>query len=125
MKAILRVIGFAALFGGGFLLAGFSFSPSWWSGEEKATLQDLRLVEGPGAADPSNRFAANEEAAQLGHRFFFDTRFSSNGKVSCATCHVPEKVFQDGTPLGSGVGTTGRRTMPIAGTDRSPWFFWD
>lgn len=125
MKAILRVIGLAALFGGGILLAGFSFAPSWWSDEEKAALQDLRLVEGPGAPDRSNRYAASEEAAQLGHRFFFEERFSSNGKVSCATCHVPGKGFQDGRPLGAGVGTTGRRTMPIAGIDRSPWFFWD
>ncbi len=120
-----RLASIAALLGGGILLAGFGFSSSWWSDEEKATLQDLRLVEGPGMPDRSNRYAANEDAARLGHRFFFDARFSSNGKVSCATCHVPEKNFQDGTPRGSGVGTTGRRTMPIAGTDRSPWFFWD
>ena len=120
-----RIASIAALLGGGILLAGFAFSSSGWSDEEKATLQDLRLAEGPGAADRSNRYAASEDAARLGHRFFFDARFSSNGKVSCATCHVPEKNFQDGTPLGTGVGTTGRRTMPIAGTDRSPWFFWD
>lgn len=120
-----RIASIAALLAGGILLAGFGFSSSGWSDEEKATLQDLRLADGPGAPDRSNKYAASEDAAQLGHRFFFDARFSSNGKVSCATCHVPEKNFQDGTPLGTGVGTTGRRTMPIAGTDRSPWFFWD
>lgn len=96
-----------------------------WSAEEKAALADLRLVEGPAAADRSNRFAANEDAAALGHRFFFDTRFSGNGEVSCASCHLPERGFQDGTALARGVGTTNRRTMPIAGTDASPWFFWD
>ena len=120
-----RIASIAALLGAGLLLAGFAFSSSGWSDEEKATLQDLRLVEGPGVPDRSNRYSASDDAARLGHRFFFDTRFSSNGKVSCATCHVPEKSFQDGTPLGAGVGTTGRRTMPIAGADRSPWFFWD
>jgi cytochrome c peroxidase len=120
-----RISSVAVLFAAGILLAGFSFSSSGWSDEEKSTLQDLRLVEGPGMPDRSNRYAANEDAARLGHRFFFDARFSSNGKVSCASCHLPEKNFQDGTPLGTGVGTTGRRTMPIAGTDRSPWFFWD
>jgi len=125
MKAIVRVIGFAAIFGGGALAAGFSFHPSWWSDDEKAALQDLRLVEGPGEPDRSNRYATSEEAARLGQRFFFDARFSSNGKVSCATCHLPEKGFQDSAPFGTGVGTTGRRTMPIAGMDRSPWFFWD
>ncbi|HWE24376.1 MAG TPA: cytochrome c peroxidase, partial [Myxococcales bacterium] len=96
-----------------------------WTQQEKAALQDLRLVEGPALPDRSNRYAADDDAAQLGHRFFFDVRFSSNGKVSCATCHVPAKNFQDGTQFGTGVGTTGRRTMPIAGADHGTWFFWD
>ncbi len=79
----------------------------------------------PLAADPSNRFADDARAAALGERLFFDARLSGNGKVSCATCHVPEKDFQDGTPLGAGMGTTARRTMPIAGTGHGAWFFWD
>jgi cytochrome c peroxidase len=120
-----RVAGMVALFGAGIVLAGFSFSTPWWSDEDKATLQDLRLVEGPGRPDPGNRYAARDDAARLGQQFFFDARFSSNGQVSCATCHAPQKNFQDGTPLGTGVGTTARRTMPIAGADRSPWLFWD
>jgi cytochrome c peroxidase len=45
--------------------------------------------------------------------------------VSCASCHVPAQDFQDGTPLGSGIGTTTRRTMPVAATAHSPWQFWD
>jgi cytochrome c peroxidase len=84
-------------------------------------------IEGAGAVppDPSNRWADDAAAADLGHRLFFDARLSSNGKVSCATCHDPAKEFQDGTPLAKGVGTTGRRTMPIAGTAHSPFLFWD
>jgi cytochrome c peroxidase len=61
----------------------------------------------------------------LGQRLFFDTRLSSNGKVACASCHLPEQGFQDSRPLGQGVGTTTRRTMPIAGMAYSPWLFWD
>jgi cytochrome c peroxidase len=76
-------------------------------------------------ADPSNRFADDARAAALGERLFSDTRLSGNGKVSCATCHLPQKDFQDDTPLAHGVGTTGRRTMPIAGTAHGAWFFWD
>src|SRR5688572_17961226 len=75
--------------------------------------------------DPSNRWADNPEAARLGERLFFDARLSSNGRVSCATCHDPKRGFQDGVPLGKGVGTAGRRTMPIAGTAYSPFLFWD
>jgi cytochrome c peroxidase len=75
--------------------------------------------------DPSNRWADDREAAALGHRLFFDTRLSGNGRVSCASCHDPRREFQDGIALGKGVGTTDRRTMPIAGTAYSPFLFWD
>lgn len=75
--------------------------------------------------DPSNRVADDPRAAVLGQRLFFDTRLSSNGRVSCATCHLPEREFQDGTALAAGVGTTTRRTMPIAATAHSPFLFWD
>jgi cytochrome c peroxidase len=75
--------------------------------------------------DASNRWADDPAAAALGQRLFFDARLSSNGRVSCATCHDPKRGFQDGLPLAKGVGTTGRRTMPIAGTAHSPFLFWD
>ena len=75
--------------------------------------------------DPSNRWADDRAAASLGERLFFDTRLSSNGRVSCGTCHDPKRGFQDGLPVARGVGTTDRRTMPIAGTAHSPFLFWD
>jgi cytochrome c peroxidase len=97
-----------------------------WTDEELATLRSLSIASlQPLAADPSNRYADEPRAVQLGHKLFFDARLSSNGKVSCATCHVPRKDFQDGTALASGVGTTNRRTMPVAATAHSPWMFWD
>jgi cytochrome c peroxidase len=97
-----------------------------WTPEQRATLRSLTIASlGPLPADPSNRHAADTLAARLGHRLFFDARLSANGKVSCATCHVPSAEFQDGKRLGEGVGTAGRRTMPIAGTAHSPWQFWD
>lgn len=97
-----------------------------WSEAEIETLASLSLSElGPLPADPTNRWADDPAAAELGQRIFFDTRFSSNGAVSCATCHLPELDFQDGKPLAEGVGTTSRRTMPIASTARSAWMFWD
>jgi cytochrome c peroxidase len=75
--------------------------------------------------DPSNRWADDPAAADLGHRLFFEKRLSANGKVSCATCHDPQREFQDGIPLAKGAGTTDRRTMPVAGTAHSPFLFWD
>ena len=99
---------------------------SGWTDEELATLRSLSIASLESlAADPSNRYADEPRAVQLGHQLFFDARLSSNGRVSCATCHVPGKDFQDGTALASGVGTTDRRTMAVAGTAHSPWMFWD
>lgn len=97
-----------------------------WSAEEIAQLQSMSLAElEPLPADPTNRVADDPRAVVLGKRLFFDTRLSSNGKVSCATCHDPRREFQDGTPLAKGVGTTTRRTMPVAGTAYAPFLFWD
>jgi len=97
-----------------------------WSKEELAQLKALSIGSLPPLPqDPSNRVADDERAARLGQRLFFDTRLSANGQVACASCHLPDKLFQDGTPLAKGVGTTDRRTMSIIGTARSPWQFWD
>ena len=97
-----------------------------WSTADREMLRSLSLASlGPVPADRSNRYADDTSAARLGQRLFFDTRLSGNGKVSCATCHIASRDFQDGTPLAHGVGTTNRRTMPIAGTAHSPWMFWD
>jgi cytochrome c peroxidase len=97
-----------------------------WSADERAMLTSLTIDKlGPLAPDPSNRVADDTSAARVGRQLFFDAKLSANGKVSCASCHVPSRDFQDDKPLGHGVGVTGRRTMPIAGTAHSPWFFWD
>lgn len=97
-----------------------------WSEEEVEEIRSLWIGElEPLPADPSNRYADDPEAAAFGHRLFFDARLSSNGVVSCGSCHLPGRQFQDDVPLAEGVGRTARRTMPIAGTAYSPWLFWD
>ena len=97
-----------------------------WNDEERRLISSLSLdALPPLPADPSNRVAGDPDAARLGEALFFDRRLSGNGQVACATCHLPDRQFQDGLPLGKGVGRTNRRTMPIAGTAHSPWLFWD
>jgi cytochrome c peroxidase len=97
-----------------------------WNEDEIATLRSLWIGNLPPLAlDPSNRYGDDPAAAALGEQIFFDVRFSSNGQVACATCHLPQMDFQDGKRLSEGVGITNRRAMPIAGTAYSPWFFWD
>ena len=97
-----------------------------WTQEQRETLRSLSLSSlEPLRADPSNKYADDPRAAALGRALFFDTRLSGNGRVSCASCHVPTREFQDDKPFGEGVGTTARRTMPVAGTAHSAWMFWD
>lgn len=97
-----------------------------WNEQELSTLRSL-WIEGlpPLKADPSNRYGDDPRAAELGYQLFFDERFSANGEVSCATCHLPNRTFQDDLALAKGVGTTTRRTMSVIGTAYSPWLFWD
>lgn len=112
-------------------IAGTASAFTWggvdgWSKQELSVLSSLRLSQlAPAPVDRSNRYEDAPAAAELGKRIFFDKRFSSNGEVSCASCHDPKQQFQDGRELGRGVGTGARRTMPVAGLAYSPFLFWD
>src|SRR4051794_30879625 len=110
------------------LLPGFSYaaasalpSQALFQAAVELSLETLE----PLPPDASNQWADDERAADLGHRLFFDTRLSVNGRVSCASCHDPKREFQDGLALAQGVGATARRTMPITASAYSPFLFWD
>ena len=121
ISTLLILIGFAAI-----ATACTAFDQTHWSDEELTTLRSLWIGSLPPLpADPSNKYADDGRAAVLGQKLFFDTRFSSNAKVACATCHLPDKLFQDGIHLSHGIGTTNRRAMTIVGTAYAPWYFWD
>jgi cytochrome c peroxidase len=97
-----------------------------WTDAEKSVLGSMHLAALPPVPnDPSNAFESSPQAVELGRLLFSDARFSKNGQVSCATCHSPDSQFQDGRPVGKGVGTGARRTMPIAAAAHNTWLFWD
>jgi cytochrome c peroxidase len=97
-----------------------------WTEKEATLIASLSLSTLPPLPpDPSNRVADDARAVALGEALFSDTAFSGNGAVACASCHLPDQQFQDNLPLGKGMGQTGRRTMPIAGTAYAPFLFWD
>ena len=68
------------------------------------------------------------EKIQLGEKLFNDQRFSSTGKVSCATCHEASKAFTD-SPLrtSEGIGKlTGTRNAPtVVNSAYMSTLFWD
>ena len=68
------------------------------------------------------------EKIKLGDKLFHDTRFSSTGKVSCATCHDIKKAFTD-SPLKVSEGInklTGTRNAPtVVNAAYMHSMFWD
>lgn len=76
----------------------------------------------------NDRNRITEKGVALGEKIFFDQRFSSNGKVSCATCHQPEKAFTDGLAL-SNLGVSGkplhRNSPTLANIAWADGLFWD
>lgn len=63
--------------------------------------------------------------AALGEKLFFDTKLSSDNKVSCATCHQPEKFFTDQQPTASTRSILHRNTPTVVNSGYLPWLFWD
>ena len=81
----------------------------------------LSVVPHPGGRAPS---AAE---IQLGRTLFFDTKLSSNDRVSCGTCHRPDRGFADGLRFSVGVSGTPlkRHTPHLYNLAWNHTFFWD
>lgn len=64
---------------------------------------------------------------ELGLRLFFDPKLGKNGKMACATCHMPGRGFSNGQATAAGVnGAHGTRNTPtILALAKNPYFFWD
>jgi cytochrome c peroxidase len=120
-------LGIAVFVGAGVAIAAaiIATRPEW-SPQEIERIESLSLAALPPLRpDPSNRISDNPAAAALGRALFFDKRLSANGTIACASCHQPERQFQDGLAVGHGMADGNRRTMPIAGTAYFPFLFWD
>ena len=52
---------------------------------------------------------------ELGRQLYFDPRLSSDGTISCASCHDPEEGYSAHTQFGVGVGgQQGNRNSPVS-----------
>jgi len=120
LAGVASLLAFAAL-----VLLGGCGEPQF-SDAERKKIASLALNTLPSLkTDTTNQYADLPAAAALGSTLFFDTGMSHDGTVSCSTCHKIDRQFQDDLPQAVGVGRTNRRTMPLAGVARDPWFFWD
>lgn len=94
------------------------------SPDECATLPSYLLPLALPAAR-GNAKGDDDAAAGLGFTLFFDARLSGNQNVRCATCHPPERFFQDGLPVSKGIGLASRNAPTIVNAARLTWIFWD
>ena len=104
--------------------------PDWnnegWTDSEINLIRSLWIANLPPLpTGTGNAVADDRQAAEFGHRLFFDKRLSANGQISCASCHRPEHFFTDGLEVAEGLGTGKRNTMSVVGAVYSPWLFWD
>lgn len=96
-----------------------------WSDQHIAMLKTLWIEYKKPEIDRSNAVVTNPIAISLGHKIFFDARFSENGKIACSSCHQPQKFFADGLDTGEGIKKVTRNTPTIVGASRNTWFFHD
>ncbi|HEY0264764.1 MAG TPA: cytochrome c peroxidase [Granulicella sp.] len=68
-----------------------------------------------------------EESIALGRRLFYDTKFSKDNTLSCASCHDPARYFTDNQRFSHGVGgAIGVRNAPtVMNAAYMPFQFWD
>lgn len=97
--------------------------PSWPAGEDEQVAAPLGL---PQLVTPESN-PATPTGIELGRRLFFDERLSGSGRISCATCHVPEKAYSDGKVVAEGIyGRQGTRNTPsIVNAGYYATQFWD
>lgn len=91
---------------------------------ERATIFKLSPLP-PIPADPSNQWSDDPKAAHFGQYMYYETRISANQKVSCATCHAPDKGFGDNLAVSKGLQEVTRHAPSIWNTAYNRWFFWD
>lgn len=96
-----------------------------WTPNQISVLKQFIFPSKAAEKDATNRVVDNKSAAILGKSIFFDKRFSSNQKISCASCHQPALYFTDGLKTAKGIEPTSRNTPTIVNASESHWFFHD
>lgn len=75
----------------------------------------------------TEKIILEKERIAFGKELFFDTRLSSSGQVSCATCHKPQFNFADNVAFSQGShGRKAKRNTPsIVFASKQPYFMYE
>ena len=115
MKAVLALL----------LLAASAASAATFSDEDARKIATHGPWPAPWSRDPSNRVSGNPHAIDLGERLFFERRLSVNGRLSCSSCHLPERNWTDGLPRAVGLKEVDRNAPSVVNVRYHHWFGWD
>ncbi len=96
-----------------------------WSDKEISTLQKFSLKALKPSVDTSNKYHDNQQAIAFGKALFFDKRLSSDGKISCSSCHDDKYAFTDNRKLAFGTRQGFRNTSTLLNVGSQDWFFAD
>ena len=108
------------------LAAGAAICAVHAADKSAANTYEWHLPPGfPQPAVPAGNPMSVEKVA-LGRRLFFETRLSSTGQYSCATCHRPELAFTDARAhaLGATGESVRRSAMSLTNVAYNPVFTW-
>jgi cytochrome c peroxidase len=108
------------------LIVCLSYSQVSITQTQALNLGPERLGNLPPVIPPPNN-PMTDEKILLGKQLYFDTRLSSDGTISCATCHDPAKGWSDDGPTSKGINEQlgGRRSPPVSNSAYSILQFWD
>lgn len=108
------------------LAVGFAFVVS---SPIAAEMPDSRfeLVSLPKVAAAPTDNPTTRAKVELGRKLFFDPRLSGDNRMSCATCHMPDKAYGDGLALSTGAdgNPLARNTQTCLNVGFFKVFFWD
>jgi cytochrome c peroxidase len=95
--------------------------------DEPTTHSVAELAVLPSAVEVPSDNPTTTRKVELGKQLFFDPRLSGDNRMSCATCHLPDKAFGDGLPVG--IGRDGkklaRNTQTLINVAFYSSYFWD
>lgn len=79
----------------------------------------------PRQRDASNRLVGQAAAVAFGRQLFFEAALSAKGDLSCASCHIPARAFQDGRAVALPAGERPRNTPSLFDAAGQRWLGWD
>lgn len=90
-------------------------------------LAEMELTRAALPTSPTNRYADSAPARELGRALFFEKGLSSDGTISCASCHKAADGFSDPHPFSAGVGGQlgDRHAMTVAAAAFHPFLLSD